>query len=194
MKTTALTLGAMIAAAATFHGISYTATPAYAAGKAEAKTEPKGLPAAPTTVNIRDLVGVVMAYTGERVPAEAPFYYVDADTFDLQTKPFKNWSVPLRIRLMNVNTPEVRTPKCPYEKQLANKATDFVKSALSKPGAVIELSTLGGFDDYNRYLATVTVDGKDLGEMLVDAGLARVWTDKYEGQTKMYWCEKQSGS
>ena len=194
MKTTALTLGAMIAAAAAFHGISYTGIAAYAASKAEAKTEAKGLPAAPTTVNMRDLLGVVFAYTGERVPAEAPYYYVDADTFDITTKPFKGWQVPLRIRLRNVNTPEVRTPKCAYEKELANKATAFVKSVLSKPGAVIELTSLGGFDDYNRYLATVTVDGHDLGEMLVDAGLARVWTVDYQGQTKMYWCEAKPGS
>ena len=38
------------------------------------------------------------------------------------------------------------------------------------------------------------VDGEDLGEMLVNAGLARVWTKDYQGQTKMYWCENQSGS
>lgn len=189
MKTAALTVAAMLAAAAVFSGISAPLPPAYAASKAEAKSELKELPT-PQTAKLRDLVGVVFAYTGERVPAAEPYYYVDADTFDLQTKPFPNWSVPLRIRLMNVNTPEVRASKCPREKELANKATAFVKSALSKPGAKIELSSLGGFDDYNRYLATVTVDGEDLGEMLVDAGLARVWTDKYEGQTKMYWCDK----
>jgi endonuclease YncB( thermonuclease family) len=193
MKTAALTIGAMIAAAATFSAIGYQFPQAQAAGKAEAATELKELPNQ-QTASLRDLVGVVMAYTGERVPAEAPYHYVDGDTFDLQVKPFKNWSVPLRIRLMNVNTPETRSPKCAREKELAKEATAFVKATMSKPGAVIELSTLGGYDEFNRYLATVTVDGEDLGEMLIDAGLARVWTEKHEGQSKMYWCNQQSGS
>jgi endonuclease YncB( thermonuclease family) len=190
VKTTALTLCAMIAAAATFSAISYEFPQAHAAGKTELKELPAGQP----TINVRDLVGVVMAYTGQRVPAKAPYYYVDGDTFDLVVSPFQRWEMPLRIRLMNVNTPETRSPKCAREKELAKQATAFVKATMDKPGAVIELSTLGGYDEFNRYLATVTVDGEDLGEMLVDKGLARVWTEKYEGQTKMYWCETQSGS
>jgi endonuclease YncB( thermonuclease family) len=190
MKTTALTLGAMIAAAATFSAISYPTTAANAAGK----TELRELPAGQSIVSLRDLTGVVLASTGERVPAKSPHYYVDGDTFDLVVSPFPRWEVPLRVRLMNVNTPETRSPKCAGEKELARQATAFVKATMSKPGAVIELSTLGGYDEFNRYLATVTVDGEDLGEMLVDRGLARPWTEKHEGQTKMYWCQSQPGS
>ena len=68
-----------------------------------------------------------------------------------------------------------------------------MKAIFSDPSAKIALSVLGGFDDYSRYLAAVTVNEQDLGEMLVDAGLARPWTDNYEGQTKDFWCRRLLG-
>jgi endonuclease YncB( thermonuclease family) len=37
----------------------------------------------------------------------------------------------------------------------------------------------------DRVLATVKVKGRDLGQLLVEAGLARV----YHGETRVRWCE-----
>jgi micrococcal nuclease len=176
-----------LAAIATFSANSYVASGLSIAAVAAQPKEASPAEAAQKT-RLRDLAGVVLAYTGERVAASAPTYYVDADTFDLPLHPFKGWTVPVRIRLMNVNAPETRSPKCAREKQLAAEAKMRVKAIMDKPGAKIELSTLGGYDEYDRYLATVTIDGNDLGETLVDAGLARVWTEKHQGQTKDYWC------
>lgn len=142
----------------------------------------------------RDLIGVILAQHVGPVPAGAPTHFVDGDTFDLPLRPFKGWTTPVRIRLINANTPETRSPKCPEEKSLGLLATAKTKSLLSAPNARIALSVLGGFDDYDRYLAAVTVNEVDLGEILVDAGLARVWTDDYEGQSKDYWCKRLLGT
>ena len=136
----------------------------------------------------RDTIGVILSQMRGAVPAGNPVRYVDADTFDLPIHPYDGWTIPVRIRLINANAPETRSPKCAREKALAGEATAMVKKLLSDPGAKIELSVLGGFDEYDRYLAAVTVNGNDLGETLVDAGLARVWTEEYQGQTKQYWC------
>ena len=144
----------------------------------------------------RDAAGNILNSVKLPVPASKPTHYVDADTFDLPTHPFIGWTVPVRIRVSNVNAPETRGAKattCDREKQLAAQATAMTAALLNDPGAVIELSSVDGFDRNDRYLATVTVNGKDLGEMLVEVGLARVWTEKYEGQTKSYWCSPPAG-
>lgn len=143
----------------------------------------------PQTAKDRDLIGVIMAYAPDTVPVSAPYYYVDGDTFDLVARPKKRWEIPIRVRVKNVNTPETRGYKCGREKELAKQAKEFVQATLSKQGALIQITDLEGFDDYGRYLAKVEVDGKDLGKLLVDAGLGRLWTEHYEGQTKDYWCQ-----
>ena len=136
----------------------------------------------------RSAKGTVLGMTRWPVEASKPTYYVDADTFELNVHPFAGWTFPVRVRVMNANAPE-KKGECSRESELSALATKLTKELLSTPGAKIELSSLGGFDRYDRYLATVTVNGSDLGEELVDAGLARPWTEKYEGQTKQFWCQ-----
>ena len=155
--------------------------------------------------NLQDLAAQVMVYAPDTIRAEPPYHYVDADTFELVTAPFavppeqdirrrtpnsRNfWRVPLRIRVSNINAPETLKPQCAREGELAAKAAAYTKELLSAPGTVIEITNLQGYDDKGRYLATVRVNGEDLGGLLVAAGLARAWTKNYEGQTKMYWCQ-----
>lgn len=190
--TSPLIMVAAIAAGLTFSANSYVENGLSISASAAQPREASPAEAAQKT-RLRDLAGVIMAMTGERVPASAPTYYVDADTFDVKARPFPGWEIPLRIRLRNVNAPEMGSRRCAKEKQLAAEAKARVKAIMDEPGAKIELTSLGYFDQYNRYLATVAVNGEDLGETLVDAGLARVWTDKYEGQGKDYWCPPPAG-
>lgn len=135
--------------------------------------------------------GTVLGMTRWAIDASTPTHYVDADTFELPVHPFKGWTFSLRVRVQNANAPE-KKGNCSHETELAALATELTKELLSERGAKIQLSSLGGFDRYGRYLATVTVNGNDLGEELVDAGLARPWTEKYEGQTKQFWCGKKA--
>jgi endonuclease YncB( thermonuclease family) len=142
-----------------------------------------------TKEELAELAAVALMYSGEYVQASQPTYYVDADTFDIPTHIAKGWTVPVRVRLKNVNAPELKSFKCPKERDLAIQSMAFVKQVMGAADARIMLTEKAGNDRYDRYLATVSVNGMDLGEMLIKAGLARPWTETHEGQTAMYWCQ-----
>lgn len=177
----------------TLHAILLAGVVVLSATTATAATQPRNLPAGMTKAD-RDILGVVMAIGPEVVQASAPFYFVDADTFDVEVTPKKRWQFPLRVRVKNINAPESRNYKCEREKELARQAKAFVVKTLSTPGASIQLTDMDGFDDYGRYLAQIRVNGADLGEMLIKEGLARRWTDEYEGQGKDYWCSMEKAA
>jgi endonuclease YncB( thermonuclease family) len=86
-----------------------------------------------------------------------------------------------RIRIANIDAPEMPdSPKCKDARQsyawcdfrLAVQSRDVLRALLSR-GAVriVRLGT----DPYGRTLATVTVNGIDAGEYLIQSGLARRW-------------------
>ena len=91
-----------------------------------------------------------------------------------------------RVRLRGVDTPEIRG-KCKKEKLLAYEAKVFVASlvggALGEGGRVVLVNL--GRGTFFRVVADVVVDGVDLGEALVLAGLARKYSVK-EGRKS--WC------
>jgi endonuclease YncB( thermonuclease family) len=147
-----------------------------------------------TKEELAELAAVALMYSGEYVQASQPTYYVDADTFDIPTHIAKGWTVPVRVRLKNVNAPELKSFKCPKERDLALQSLAFVKQVMGAADAKIMLTEKAGNDRYDRYLATVSVNGMDLGQMLIKAGLARPWTETHEGQTAMYWCEDRSAA
>lgn len=107
----------------------------------------------------------------------------DGDTF---TASFNNKSWPaiirdsVGVRVFGVDTPEM-TDKRDSVKALAKKAKEFTAAKLH--GAKrIRLYQMRR-DKYFRIVATVLVDGKDLGEMLIWANLAK----PYNGGTKTAW-------
>jgi micrococcal nuclease len=75
--------------------------------------------------------------------------------------------------LLLVDTPESVKPGTPVQ-PYAKKASNFVKSKI-KPGDTVKLE-IGkpDKDKYDRLLAYVFVDGKNLNKMLLEKGLARV--------------------
>ena len=92
----------------------------------------------------------------------------------------------LKIRVLGIDTPEKgHRAQCPEEAALALKASALTKDAV-KGAKKIQLQ-LKGWDKYGgRVLGYVLIDGKNLGEMLIAAGLAR----PYDGGTKSSWCGK----
>ena len=98
---------------------------------------------------------------------------VDGDTFRQNGQ---------RIRIADIDAPEVRDFKCSSEKQLGDRATLRLRELLS--AGPFELTSIDRDEDvYGRKLRVVMRDGKSLGEQLVDEGLARRWTG-----SRRSWC------
>jgi micrococcal nuclease len=90
----------------------------------------------------------------------------------------------IHIRIVNVDTPELGAhARCPAEAELAERARRFTAEQLAGSKVEIRPDPKRPHDRYGRTLARVTVDGIDLGEALVAAGLAREWDGK-----RRTWC------
>jgi endonuclease YncB( thermonuclease family) len=86
-----------------------------------------------------------------------------------------------RVRLRNADAPEIKG-KCPSEKALAQRARSF---ALQLVGKVVTLNDVK-VDKYARRVDAYVImpDGRDLGRVLIAAGLAR----PYSGGKRAGWC------
>jgi len=98
---------------------------------------------------------------------------VDGDTI---------WHGGIKIRIADIDTPEVFSPKCASEAALGRRATE----------RLLELINAGPFevvrsgrdaDRYGRKLRMLERHGRSLGEILVAEGLARRWDGARRG-----WC------
>ncbi len=88
------------------------------------------------------------------------------------------------IRISNIDTPEKgRLAKCAAEADLAAHATAFTAERLAAGSVEMVPDGKRPRDRYGRTLATVRVNGQDLGEMLIAAGLARRWDGR-----RHPWC------
>ncbi|MBD2745973.1 thermonuclease family protein [Microvirga sp. BT688] len=78
-----------------------------------------------------------------------------------------------KVRLQNVNAPELRRPHSRRELNRAVAATGFLRGKIEQArSATIRRR---GKDRYGRTLARIAIDGQDLGRMLVRAGHAQRW-------------------
>ena len=98
---------------------------------------------------------------------------VDGDTF---------WYAGEKIRVADINTPEVSQPQCPREAALGALASARLQALLNE-GAFTLGSVDRDRDPYGRLLRTVTRDGTSVGAVLVREGLAEEW----QGHRKS-WC------
>ena len=91
---------------------------------------------------------------------------VDGDTI---------WYHHEKIRLSDINAPEVSEPACDYELDLGEKATERMLELLNQ--GRFSLVPLPGRDAdvYGRKLRAITRGGRSLGEVLVAEGLAERW-------------------
>ncbi len=78
-------------------------------------------------------------------------------------------------RVENLDAPEMgRRARCPSERALAQAAHDEVVRLVTGARRV-EAVESGRRDRYDRNLARIEIDGRDLGETLIARGLARPW-------------------
>tara|TARA_B100001540_G_C15627941_1_gene560763 strand:- start:369 stop:806 length:438 start_codon:yes stop_codon:yes gene_type:complete len=89
----------------------------------------------------------------------------------------------LKIRLLDLDTPEIKGAKCTKEKELALEARDFVNN-LIKNSMETEVLTEFKLDKYGRVLAYLIVDEEDVSTLLVDRGLGVVYKKGYHKD----WC------
>jgi endonuclease YncB( thermonuclease family) len=91
---------------------------------------------------------------------------VDGDTLDLQLDLGFGVFTRQRVRLLGINAPEHNTDD-------GKKAIDFVTAWVAEHGPQFTVRTQKDKKEkYGRYLATVLSDTAELGQALIDAGLA----------------------
>lgn len=98
---------------------------------------------------------------------------VDGDTIWLEGE---------KIRIADINTPEVSKPDCSAERALGERATSRLTSLLNDGGFSIN-SVDRDEDTYGRKLRIITRAGESLGSILVAEGLAEEWTG-----SRRSWC------
>jgi micrococcal nuclease len=99
---------------------------------------------------------------------------VDGDTFWLRGE---------KIRIANIDTPEVGQPKCRSEYEAGRRATGRLRDLLN--AGPFELVPLAGRDRdrHGRLLRIVARKGRSLGDQLAAEGHARKWSGRREP-----WC------
>lgn len=90
---------------------------------------------------------------------------VDGDTI---------WFEGRKIRIADINTPEISSPGCASEKRLGQKARMRLQTLLNQGSFSLEHIDRDQ-DQYGRDLRIITRDGESLGDTLVAEGLAERW-------------------
>lgn len=100
---------------------------------------------------------------------------VDGDTI---------WYRGEKIRIADLDTPEVSNPGCANEAMMGRRATQRLVTLLNAGPFTLEPNPEGRSQDkYGRTLKLVTRGGASLGEVLVREGLAEQW-----GGVRRAWC------
>ncbi|ASJ90091.1 thermonuclease family protein [Porphyrobacter sp. CACIAM 03H1] len=100
---------------------------------------------------------------------------VDGDTI---------WYRGTKIRIADIDTPEIARPGCPQERALGERATERLRQLLNAGGFALETPPGGRTRDrYGRELRIVTRGGQSIGAVLVREGLATRW-----GGPRRRWC------
>ena len=93
------------------------------------------------------------------------------------------WIDGTKIRIADIDTPEIGQPKCDWEYQQGIKARDRLQELMnSRPFEVVRIGSRDE-DRYGRKLRVLVSNGRSLGDQLVSEGLARTWTGRREP-----WC------
>lgn len=88
-----------------------------------------------------------------------------------------------KIRLLELDTPEISKPKCDQELQLGLKARDYLNSLIMNASS-IEFKTDYKKDYFGRILSYLIIDGEDVSAKIVSSDLGVV----YDRNNKQDWC------
>ena len=88
-----------------------------------------------------------------------------------------------KIRLLELDTPEISKPKCDEELELGLKARDYINDLIVNASS-IEFKTKYKEDYFGRILSYLIIDGEDVSAKIVSNNLGVV----YERNNKKDWC------
>ena len=137
------------------------------------------------------LAGVSVAWLWQAAPADVPSAEQYNVAFGRCGGPIRTtcvvdgdtiWLEGEKIRIADVNTPEVSRPDCSAERALGERATSRLTSLLNEGGFSLERIDRDE-DRFGRKLRVVTRNGESLGTKLVAEGLADTWTG-----SRRSWC------
>ena len=89
-----------------------------------------------------------------------------------------------KIRLLELDTPEISKPKCDEELELGLKARDYINNLIENASS-IEFKTEYKEDYFGRILSYLIIDGEDVSAKLVSNNLGVV----YDRNNKNDWCQ-----
>ena len=133
------------------------------------------------------IFGILVANVAFATPARVG-RVIDGDTFDATVMlDGGNIVVPVRVRIRDVDTPEIHG-KCAAEREMAARAKTRLGEMLPV-GSVVELTNIKD-DKYLGRIDANVADGRggDVGRALVRAGLGR----PYNGGRRAGWCSASS--
>ena len=99
---------------------------------------------------------------------------VDGDRF---------WINGEKVRVADIDAPEISTPKCSSELALGNRATSRLIELVNEGPFQLQAWPERDTDCYGRKLRVLVRDGRSLGDRLVADGLARTWSGR-----RQPWC------
>jgi len=110
-------------------------------------------------------------------------YVVDGDTFNAIAHVDDGTDVDVRVRLINVDTPEMHG-ECEYEIAKANAARERLMQLVPR-GTVVELKNIKDDKYVGRIDANAILpDGRDIGRVLINEKYGRT----YSGGKRKSWC------
>ncbi len=132
-------------------------------------------------VNI--LFGLMLCTSAYAVPARVG-YVVDGDTFSGVVKLEDDIEISVRVRLRNVDTPELHGA-CVNEIIMANLARDRLLQ-LMPVDTIVDLRNIKDDKYLGRIDANVILpDGRDVGDVLIAEKMGR----PYSGGRRAPWCD-----
>ena len=88
-----------------------------------------------------------------------------------------------KIRLLELDTPEISKPKCEAELELGLEARDYLNNLIANASSV-EIKTDYEKDYFGRTLAHLIIDGEDASAKIRNNDLGAI----YERGNKKDWC------
>ena len=89
----------------------------------------------------------------------------------------------VKIRLADIDTPEIFSPKCASELELGQRAKHRLLELMNAGSFSVVHTGSRDEDVYGRKLRVITRDGRSVGETLIAEGLARRWDG-----ARRSWC------
>ena len=106
-------------------------------------------------------------------------YCYDGDTCYITMNGMKK-----KIRLLELDTPEISKPKCNAELEIGVKARDYLNDLIAN-ASTIEFKTEYLEDYFGRVLSYLIIDGEDASSKIIENQLGVV----YDRNQKYDWCQ-----